>query len=143
MARLFFCLGLCSLTLLSALDATPALAERQDYVGGTGNSVGGFSGSYTDPTTDENVTIVIAPRKSEQQQPNTPIYIYPQVTPQWPPNPGPQPSPIPTPSDKPIAPLPSTPSRPVGPDISPSGGGTIYSVPSGERPSPPLYNKGR
>lgn len=112
--------------LLLLLCAAPALAERQDYVSGTGNSTGGFSGTYTDPETGDTVNTVIAPRKSEQQQPWPPIYVYPQVTPQWPPTPGPMPIP-----------------NGEANGGSTGGNGTVYTAPGSQWQSPFQYNKGR
>lgn len=102
---------LCCLAMMGlVLCASVVLAERQDIVGGTGHSLGGFSGTYTDPETGDTVTTVIAPRKPDQQQPWPPVYVYPQVTPQWPPTPGPMPGPTPIPDpNRPVTPLPSTP----------------------------------
>lgn len=114
------------ISLLLLLCATPALAERQDYVSGTGNSVGGFSGTHTDPETGDIVNTIIAPRKSEQQEPWPPIYIYPQVTPQWPPTPGP-------------VPVPPTPRA----GTSSTGDGSPHPAPGSQWQSPFQYNERR
>ncbi len=85
---------------------TPAMAwgnndeNRRDYVYGTGNSTGGSVNTYVDPQTGDVVTTVRPPKNSnnnQYNQQNVPIYIYPQVAPNWPPQPGPQPSPQPRP----------------------------------------------
>lgn len=65
----------------------PPPAARQDTFMGTGNAgTGGFSGTYTDPETGDIVTRVVPPADPNiSQTPPVPIYIYPQVEPQWPP----------------------------------------------------------
>ncbi|MDM8216602.1 hypothetical protein QUW15_10665 [Desulfovibrio piger] len=52
---------------------------REDIVSGTGQSFGGYSGTWHDPERDETVTTIIAPRQPMTQQP--PMYIAPQVYP--------------------------------------------------------------
>ena len=145
MRHVLYCLALLALSALwgMALGANQAHAERQDYVGGTGNSLGGYSGTYIDPETGDTVTTVIAPRKPGEQQPWPPIYVYPQVAPQWPPSYGPMPGPNPGGQHRPVKPLPPTPGRPVGPDMPPSGGRPVYPVPGGEWQSPFQYHQGR
>lgn len=56
-------------------------APREDIISGTGQTFGGYSGTWQDPTRDETVTTVIAPRQPMMQQP--PVYIAPQVYPNW------------------------------------------------------------
>ena len=52
---------------------------REDIVSGTGQSFGGYSGTWHDAERDETVTTIIAPRQPMTQQP--PMYIAPQVYP--------------------------------------------------------------
>ncbi len=52
---------------------------REDIVSGTGQSFGGYSGTWHDQERDETVTTIIAPRQPMTQQP--PMYIAPQVYP--------------------------------------------------------------
>lgn len=54
-------------------------APREDIVSGTGQAFGGYSGTWHDPTRDETVTTIIAPRQPMMQQP--PMYIAPQIYP--------------------------------------------------------------
>lgn len=76
----------------------PQAPARQDSFMGTGNtSTGGFSTTYTDPQTGDVITRVVPPQNPNQQQTPVPIYIYPQVEPQWPPKNNQQPNPVPTP----------------------------------------------
>lgn len=81
---------------------------RQDRFMGTGNSsTGGFSTTYTDPQTGDIITRVIPPAPQDTQQTPVPIYIYPQVEPQWPPKNNAQPQPVPVPRvPEPYAPKP-------------------------------------
>lgn len=56
-------------------------APREDIISGTGQSFGGYNGTWHDPERDETVTTIIAPRQPMTQQP--PMYIAPQVYPDW------------------------------------------------------------
>ncbi|MDE7064097.1 MAG: hypothetical protein K2O70_01310, partial [Desulfovibrionaceae bacterium] len=69
------------------LAAAPA--QRRDYDAGTGTSPGsGTVHTYTDPATGDTVTDVIAPQPRRQEQQSTPIYVYPEVNPEWSPQGG-------------------------------------------------------
>lgn len=75
--------------------------ERQDTFMGTGNAgTGGFSTTYTDPQTGDVITRVVPPvDPNSYQLPPVPMYIFPQVEPQWPPKHPAQPLPVlPSPS---------------------------------------------
>lgn len=102
-----FSLGAGTSTSGSA-QKTKAPPARQDSFLGTGNnSTGGFSTTYPDPQTGDIITRVIPPAPQETQQTPVPIYIYPQVEPQWPPKNNAQPQPVPVPRvQEPYAPKP-------------------------------------
>lgn len=89
--RHFFIFLFLSLTALSLPAPTTASAAanaaRQDYIAGTGNDAGGFAGTWEDPETGDIVNSVMAPRAPQQADQWPPIFVYPQVTPQWPPTP--------------------------------------------------------
>lgn len=75
--------------------------QRQDTYMGTGNAgTGGFSSTYTDPQTGDVITRIVPPADPNPSQvPPVPIYIFPQVEPQWPPKHPAQPLPVlPSPS---------------------------------------------
>lgn len=97
-------------------SGTQAPPAREDRFMGTGNSsAGGFSSTYTDPQTGDIVTKVVPPAQQNTQQPPVPIYIYPQVEPNWPPQNEARPRPV-LPQD------PYTPVRPSNPSLySPYG----------------------
>lgn len=76
---------------------------RRDYTAGTGSSPGAFADVWRDPETGDIVTSVIAPRprgeQSDRQGQWPPIFVYPQVAPEWPPTLGQRPlRPVPWPS---------------------------------------------
>lgn len=107
-------------TKSSTSAPTPKSAPaRQDSFMGTGNSsTGGFSTTYTDPQTGDIITRVIPPAPQETQQTPVPIYIYPQVEPQWPPKNNAQPQPVPVPR----VPEPYAPKAPSNPSLyNPNG----------------------
>ena len=61
-------------------DATEdALTIRNDAPG-----YEGFAGTWRDPATGDIITSVIAPRRPQEQAPQQPIYIAPQIEPDWP-----------------------------------------------------------
>lgn len=100
----------------SKVSGTQAPPAREDRFMGTGNSsTGGFSSTYTDPQTGDIVTRVVPPAQQNLHQSPVPIYIYPQVEPNWPPQNSARPRPV-LPQD------PYTPVRPSGPSLfSPDG----------------------
>ncbi|MEG2171936.1 MAG: hypothetical protein RRY29_01605, partial [Desulfovibrionaceae bacterium] len=86
---------------------------RHDSFLGTGNSsTGGFSSTYTDPQTGDVITRVIPPAPQNTQQTPVPIFVYPQVEPQWPPKNNAQPRPVPPPRPVPDPYSPRPPSNP-------------------------------
>lgn len=157
---LFLLLGLSGGTGWSAFadaaqfsPSTTGEQGRLPYTGGTTNSPQtGYSRMYTDPATGDIMTDVVAPRQPQQQE-SAPVYIYPQVSPDWPqgatpyppgpyppgpfppgpyppgPNPGPTPPypPGPNPGPYPPGPLPPNPGPfppgPIPPRPFPDGGG--------------------
>lgn len=106
-------------TSKSTQGGTPP-PTRQDSFMGTGNSAtGGFSSTYTDPQSGDVITRVIPPEQQNTQQTPVPIYIYPQVEPQWPPMNNIQPRPVPQPR---AVPEPHAPKQPANPSLySPYG----------------------
>lgn len=74
--------------------------ERRDYTMGTGDAAGGFSGMWRDPETGDAVTRIIAPRPKTREGKALPIFVYPQVAPQWPPAPSLRPMPLAPPSQE-------------------------------------------
>lgn len=61
-------------------DATEdAVTIRNDAPGS-----GGFAGTWRDPATGDIITSVIAPRRPQEQTQQPPIYIAPQIEPDWP-----------------------------------------------------------
>ncbi len=99
-------LFICIISIFPSIALGSNDVNRRDYVYGTGNlSGGGSAHTYVDPQTGDIVTSVKPPESelySNQpsyynNQQNVPIYVYPQVTPSWPPTPGPHPGPTPSP----------------------------------------------
>lgn len=130
---------------------------REDIVSGTGQSFGGYSGTWHDAERDETVTTIIAPRQPMVQQP--PMYIAPQVypdsngnwsqgggyyPPQWYPDPRPPRTPRPPYWDQRL-PRPPYPSRPPSWDQRPPYPSRPPSW--GQRPPypsrPPSWNPGQ
>lgn len=115
---------------------------RLPYTGGTTNSPQtGYSRMYTDPATGDIMTDVVAPRQPQQQE-SAPVYIYPQVSSDWPQGvnpypPGPYPpGPFP-PGPYPPGPNPGpTPPYPPGPNPGPYPPGPLPPNPGPYPPGP-------
>lgn len=66
---------------VSPAPTTPdeAIVIRNDAPG-----YNGYAGTWKDPETGDIITSVIAPRRPQEQTQQPPIYIAPQIDPQWP-----------------------------------------------------------
>lgn len=96
--RILFCTFFLALTLALALSSEARAQDdgRRDYTAGTGPRSAGSGGSadtWRDPATGDNITSVIAPRQKQSLQEWPSIFVYPQVTPDWPASLGGQPLP--------------------------------------------------
>ncbi|MDE7370838.1 MAG: hypothetical protein K2N07_03675, partial [Desulfovibrio sp.] len=70
-------------------QAAPAAQNGQDgaiVISNDAPGYNGYAGTWRDPETGDIVTSVIAPRRPQEQTQQPPIYIAPQIDPDWPAN---------------------------------------------------------